>query len=115
MQTSVTLKWEVRDLTPWNYTILINHLLIKSSLWNGSDIIFTFNSPTISEIQVTLILYDIFGNNANDRVVIEIRDTLMTTSTSSSTKAYYSIIGLLLGSGIMITRRKRRKHAHKCI
>jgi len=105
-QTSITLLWEVSDLTPWNYTILVNYQMIETNPWNGSDICFTFSFPPSNRgISVTLILYDIFGNRAKDIVIIEVREVITTTST----KASFSIMSIFLGLGIIITQRKRKK------
>ncbi|MFX0126233.1 MAG: aryl-sulfate sulfotransferase, partial [Candidatus Hodarchaeota archaeon] len=89
-QTSVLLKWEVYDLTPWNFSVLVNHLMIESGPWNGSDIAFIFNSSIIGEFLITLIVFDIIGNGAKDNVIINIRATTTPMNTlilsSSSTQ-----------------------------
>ncbi|MHA2247321.1 MAG: aryl-sulfate sulfotransferase [Candidatus Hodarchaeales archaeon] len=113
-ETSTSITWESSDLTPWNYSIFVNDLMVESGPWNGSDIIFIFSLPTIIETQVSLILYDIFGNSAKASVIIkiyEINDTGSSSTTKpTSTRANYSMIGLLLGLGILIALRINRKH-----
>lgn len=98
-QTSVTLRWKVSDVNPKTYSIYINDLIFETGSWNGSDIIFQYNLTIDGEIHIILILYDVLGNSAEDNVTIEVRPT--------PTKVCFSIIGLLLGLG-MIQRRRRK-------
>ena len=116
-QTSVPLKWKVYDLTPWNFTVFVNDFLMESKPWDGSDIIFIFNSIYIGEFLVTLIVFDILGNGVEDNVLINIRapstsTTILnpsSTSMSTSTKVYYSIIGFFLGLGAILAKKKGGK------
>ncbi len=116
--TSITLTWRTFDVTPKNYSILFNNKLIDSGPWDGSDIFYEFIWSTSSEIQITLILFDGFGNRAEDSVIIEIRpnpsttptttrSTTPTTSTSVSTAsppstAEMNYVGLVLLLGITL-------------
>ncbi|MFX1283102.1 MAG: aryl-sulfate sulfotransferase [Promethearchaeota archaeon] len=84
-QTNISLKWKIYDLSPWNFTILVNNFIVKSGPWDGSDITFIFNSSTIGKFLVTLIVFDILGNDAEDRVIINILATTSSTSTSTTT------------------------------
>ncbi len=109
-QPTISLTWQVSDLTPWNYSISVNFQTIESNPWNGSDISFTLNvPPTNRSIHVKLIVYDVFDNRAKDIVIIEIRDGITTTSTKTTTRVIFSAISFLLGLSSIIIRRKRRK------
>ena len=69
---SSIVTWNVSDLTPWNYEIYVNSVLVQSGWWNGSDISFEFEPDAAGFWNVTLIVYDAFGNSASDTVVIEV-------------------------------------------
>ena len=121
-QTTIKLTWKTFDATPENYSILINEELAESGLWDGSDITYEFSCyefswPPIGEIQVTIILYDAFGNHAEDSVTIEIRP-LSTTTPSTSTpvstttttpttiEMNYLVLALLLGIALALVWRR---------
>ncbi|MFX0125584.1 MAG: aryl-sulfate sulfotransferase [Candidatus Hodarchaeota archaeon] len=109
-QTSIRLKWEVHDISPKNYSIYINDKIIESGSWDGSDIIFYYDLTTDGEILITLILYDILGYSAEDKVIIEVRavPTSTTNSTNSTNSASSSFIGFVL-SLVYIYQKKRKK------
>ncbi|UCG03455.1 MAG: aryl-sulfate sulfotransferase [Candidatus Heimdallarchaeota archaeon] len=100
-QTNVTLMWKARDISPKTYSIYVDDLLYETDAWNGSDIIFNYNLPSEGEVSITLFLYDVLGNSVEDIVIIEVR-------TLPTTKANFSVIGLLLGLGIIL-KKKRSK------
>ncbi len=102
-QTEIMLTWEVSDATPMNYSILINNTLINSGSWGGSSITYTFDlTGKNGIIQITLVLYDLFGNHAEDTVTIEIRPL-------KASIAPYSFFAFLIGIVILMIR-KRRPH-----
>ncbi len=105
--TSIKLTWKTFDATPENYSILINDELANSGLWDGSDITYEFSWSTIGEIQVTIILYDAFGNHAEDTVAIEIRplSTIITT-TPTTIEMNYLVLALLLGIALALVWRR---------
>lgn len=70
--TKVSITWVVLDSTPWNYSILINGLEIESGEWIYSRIVYNWKEISIGETNFTLILYDFFGNNAKDTVIVEV-------------------------------------------
>ena len=70
--SKIPLTWDVSDATPWNYSIFVNDTEIDSAEWY--DIIsFDWTDFTIGAWNVKLLLYDYFGNTAEDTVNIEIR------------------------------------------
>ncbi|MFX0092559.1 MAG: hypothetical protein ACFFBD_12415 [Candidatus Hodarchaeota archaeon] len=106
----MTLTWNASDATPLNYSILVNDSLVASGPWNGSDIQFVFSWSTIGMIQVTLYLFDIFGNYAFNTVIIQIRS--LDSITSSETfipivTSSYSILSLLIGIISLIFHTKK--------
>jgi hypothetical protein len=99
-QTTIALAWEVFDVTPWNYDIIVDEVVFEEGSWNGSKITFTLNlAGNNSEVNTTLILYDLFGNNAKDTVIIEIRP--VTTSSETKTTPYY-ILSLFMGFSVLL-------------
>ena len=74
-QTSYNITWTVSDLTPLKYSISVNQEEIEVGDWEDEIISFT-HIWTVKELQnVTLILYDAYGNIGVDSVIIEIRDS----------------------------------------
>jgi len=92
-EISVILNWTASDSTPWSYEIFVNSTEVKSGSWNGSSIIYVFEPDSVGLWNVTIILYDGFGNIATDTVMIEVVATSGLTGISI----------LLLVSGIGIT------------
>ena len=90
-QTSITLSWTASDATPWSYKILVNDTQVVSGSWNGSEITYPLELESSGWWNVTLILYDVFGNRAHDTVLIEARSVTIiptsTTTTSNPTNA----------------------------
>ncbi|MFQ6126983.1 MAG: hypothetical protein ACE5R6_20600 [Candidatus Heimdallarchaeota archaeon] len=117
-QTSTTLTWQTFDATPHNYSILINGELTDSGPWDGSDITYEFSWPNIGEVQVTLLLYDTYGNHAEDSVTIEIRPLPTPTTTPSfytpesttitptTVEMNYLVLALLLGIALVLIWRR---------
>ncbi len=83
--SSITLNWKTFDASPENYSILFNNDLVDSEPWDGSDITYEFLWMTSGEVQVSLILNDQFGNQAEDTVTIIINPIHTTTSLSITT------------------------------
>ena len=81
--TEVTLDWTVFDETPWNYSIFVNDELVDSGRWDGSDLELVLQIEEPGTVNISLSLFDLFGNNAIDDVVIAIRE-LPTTSAKSN-------------------------------
>ncbi|MFX1513362.1 MAG: hypothetical protein ACFFCQ_12315, partial [Promethearchaeota archaeon] len=104
-QIEITLTWDVFDATPWNYSILINGQYIEVGHWNGSDITFTIIGAVKGKIEITLILYDVFGNRNEDLVIIEIRalESKGNTPTSNIKEEFiYLIVILFSGVGSLV-------------
>ncbi|MCK4844861.1 MAG: hypothetical protein KAS95_04250, partial [Candidatus Heimdallarchaeota archaeon] len=70
--TEITITWRASDQLPLNYSILINGEIVKSSSWNGSDIQYTIKILTNSTLNLTLILFDMMLQHAEDTITIEI-------------------------------------------
>ena len=81
--TEVTFDWTVFDETPWNYSIFVNDELVDSGRWDGSDLELVLQIEEPGTVNISLSLFDLFGNNAIDDVVIAIRE-LPTTSAKSN-------------------------------
>jgi hypothetical protein len=75
-QTTITFTWSASDDAPWSYTILIDGELADSGPWNGEDITFSLPIPDSREITLSLVLYDVYGNQAEESVTIEIRPVM---------------------------------------
>ena len=73
-QVEVTVRWNVSDQLPNNYSIYVNGELFLSSDWNGSDIICSIPVSDLGGLNVTLIVFDLMSLNANDTISIEIRE-----------------------------------------
>ncbi|MFX0090264.1 MAG: hypothetical protein ACFFBD_00775, partial [Candidatus Hodarchaeota archaeon] len=113
-QTEVTLAWNVSEVTPWNYSLLMDGNLISNGPWDGSNISFTFNvTNKVGLVQITLILYDYFDNRAEHNVIIGIRPlrepgtwSYVEPSRIPTYTSPYSFLALLSGVVILLLRRK---------
>ncbi|MHA1217734.1 MAG: hypothetical protein ACTSO5_03515 [Candidatus Heimdallarchaeaceae archaeon] len=71
--SKIPLTWAVSDATPWNYSIFVNDTEIASAEWYDISISFDWTDITVGILNIKLILYDFFGNSAEDTVIVEIR------------------------------------------
>jgi hypothetical protein len=71
-QDTVTVNWTASDVTPWNYSILVDGVVNMTGPWNGSNIFYEFQVTEVGTWNVTLVLFDVYGNMAADTVFIEI-------------------------------------------
>ncbi|MFW9888920.1 MAG: aryl-sulfate sulfotransferase [Candidatus Thorarchaeota archaeon] len=72
-QSLIRLEWQVFDDTPWNYTLLVNGSAVEASRWNGSDLKLSITNPGSGYWNISLLLYDLFGNSAIDSMILEVR------------------------------------------
>ncbi len=75
-QTTLSWVWECTDLTPSNYTILVDGVLYETGLWDGSAITFSYNVSRTGILTVTLTLCDFFGHQTSDTVLVDVRSLL---------------------------------------
>lgn len=117
-QTIIPLIWTAFDATPWSYQVLINDTPVVSESWNGSMVTYIFEPESPGWWNVTLVLFDVFGNYACDTVMIEIRIPTITYTTTTNTTAtdttqiWISVVVFgALGAGavvLLITRRAKK-------
>ncbi|MHA1222224.1 MAG: hypothetical protein ACTSP3_02970 [Candidatus Heimdallarchaeaceae archaeon] len=103
--SSITLLWEVEDLTPWNYSISINETIVEAGNWNGADISFEYLITVSGNITISLRLFDLFSNFAEDTVHIEIRAIQKVETEKTLFFFATSIFAISL-----LYLRKRKKH-----
>ncbi len=110
-QNAISLIWFASDLTPWNYSIMIDGIIVESGSWDGSNIHFMFDSTSSGTYKIILILYDVFGNFNSDSVNIEVRSLEMSSESSSLTtskKTSFPIIILVMVFGLLIITKKKK-------
>jgi hypothetical protein len=110
-QSSITLQWNVDDVTMWNYSILVDTQTVESGPWMDTIITYTYPIIAIGQIHITLILYDLFGSYAEDTVIIDILAIPTTTSTSKKNapiNGFQPLLGLVT-LGLIIARFRRKK------
>lgn len=115
-QPSVQLSWEVDDLNPWNYSILVDDVLTDQGFWvDDSSIDYTLSLTGKSEsVEITLILEDLFGNSAEEVYTIELRTRPSTSSSSESSEEptpfaiFPSLVVLVCVSALKVRKRKVR-------
>ncbi|MFW9797208.1 MAG: aryl-sulfate sulfotransferase [Candidatus Thorarchaeota archaeon] len=98
-QIPYEIEWDVYDMTPWNYSIYINGNLKLQGSWNGDDIVYPFRQAP-GEWEVSLVIFDLFGNNASSTVVITLKlttsDVIMMTILSSSGILVFVVVAVYL-------------------
>jgi len=72
-ETEISFVWSVSDATKWNYSILVNGVNHDSGEWDDVSITFEWTSITVQNLTISLVLFDFFGNSAQDTVNVEIR------------------------------------------
>jgi len=87
-QSLVQLSWEVDDLNPWNYSILVDDELVDQGFWmDDSSVEYTLSITGKNEtVGITLILEDLFGNSEEQFYEIQIRTRPSDTSSSESSE-----------------------------
>ncbi|MHA1927659.1 MAG: aryl-sulfate sulfotransferase, partial [Candidatus Thorarchaeota archaeon] len=70
---NTTLIWSPTDDTPWAYELLINSTINESRWWYGEPIEYLFEPESEGTWNITVIVYDAFGNSAVDSVLIEVK------------------------------------------
>ena len=112
-QSFYMLNWEADDLTPFTYSISINHEKVEAGYWDGRDISLTYFWTDDTDLQiVTLTLEDIFGNIALDFVYIQIYkapDQPLSTGSTSTIfiGAFVGLVTLISISKYWKTKRKQ--------
>lgn len=92
---SVIIYWEVYDVAPWEYTILVDDVVVESGTWANGMLEFQFTNPGIGNYSVKLILTDLFFNQALDTVeVIVVSRALLNEGTV--------VVLLILSVGVAI-------------
>ena len=72
--SNTTLTWLASDETPWSFELYENSILVMSEYWNGSNIHYLFHPATKGSWNVTLVVFDAFGNVASDTVMIDVHE-----------------------------------------
>ena len=72
-ETEISIYWKLSDATPWNYSIFINTNLLESGEWFGDSLDLHLYDISVGILNISLILFDYFGNSNSDTVSIEIR------------------------------------------
>ncbi|MHA2244568.1 MAG: aryl-sulfate sulfotransferase [Candidatus Hodarchaeales archaeon] len=86
-QTEISLIWIIVEKHPLSYTIFVNGKLNKSSYWNDSVITIVLNIPSKFALEVKLVVYDLFGNKAEDYITITIHSQPTTTPITKINKS----------------------------
>ncbi|MFQ5977026.1 MAG: aryl-sulfate sulfotransferase [Candidatus Heimdallarchaeota archaeon] len=108
-QTAVILTWEALDATPWNYSIWINENLVETGSWNGSDIDFVLTWTSSGNVSITLILFDVFGNRAENTVHVDIRPIPSLNSKAKSKNTTIPLVPVVLSLFFVLIWRLRWK------
>ena len=73
--TSLEITWIAFDDTPWSYEIFVNSDIVVSDLWDGLNITYLFEPPNVGVWNVTIVVYDAFGNFAYDTIMVEVYES----------------------------------------
>ena len=117
--SSKVLSWQVYSQNPKNYDVLINNSKFFSGIWNKSSlyISFTFKGEIPGLYNITLVIYDIFGNYAMNSTLFYVRDNVQNTATSFSQSSkhtgitsfdiWYSVF-LPFGVAVLILLKRKK-------
>lgn len=110
-QSLITLTWKVSDATPFNYSIKVNDFIVEANRWDGKNIDYNFTLSETGTFNITLRLFDLFSNSAEDTVIIEVLNETI------SIKPWLKYTLISIGSSVSVTLigfsvyyiRKRKK------
>jgi parallel beta-helix repeat protein len=85
--TTVMLLWNISDLCPSSYTILVDGEVYTSGEWNSSMtfIVIAILDLEPGEYNVTITIEDCGGNTATDSVDIEVTEVIIPSTTTTTT------------------------------
>ncbi|MFX0087241.1 MAG: aryl-sulfate sulfotransferase [Candidatus Hodarchaeota archaeon] len=109
-QSFTVIQWDVFDVSPWNYSILVDGTIDQSGPWFGSNILYYYSITSIGIIQITLVLFDVLGHRSEDIVTIEILevDKNETSSKRSSFSGDLILLCLITLSTIVFIFKKKK-------
>ncbi|MFW9845022.1 MAG: hypothetical protein ACFFEV_10635, partial [Candidatus Thorarchaeota archaeon] len=102
--TSIQITWQPTDLLPFFYEIYSNGSLVSSGTWtSGGNLTCTLEDLTAGVYNITIIVWDTSGNQAQDTVIITIQgysipsvgDIVVVTISLGSLGVIVVIIGLI--------------------
>ncbi|MHA2212748.1 MAG: right-handed parallel beta-helix repeat-containing protein, partial [Candidatus Thorarchaeota archaeon] len=67
-----SLIWNLHDMFPKSYEILMDDLVVESGLWFGTGIEMSLDELTTGTYNVTLVVQDCAGNSASDQVLVNV-------------------------------------------
>ncbi len=107
-QSQIEMNWNVYDEYPWNYSIYANDSFIESEEWDGVNVNFLYEVQSPGIVNISLVIYDLFGNFNVDIVIIEIREVISLTP-SKSEFSFTMIFFTYLFFSICLKLKKKRK------
>ncbi len=69
---NVTIEWNVFDDHPKNYSIYVNFKRVEFERWDGNNITFNYDFNKTGTIKVKLIVFNMFGNHAKDKIIVHV-------------------------------------------
>ena len=102
---NTTLIWIATDDTPWSYEIMINGTAALSDWWYGDQIEYTFTPESTGIWNVTIVVYDAFGNFISDIVLVSVNE--YTDQSSPYPVIFITSIGIAIAIVILLLFRKK--------
>ncbi len=114
--TGHTLQWTPSDDHPSSYVIYRNGTQVAAASWNGSPISISVDGLSAGVYNYTLVVSDIFGNQATDTVFVIVTAQTTTTTTEPPDGSlttlfvvFLGIIGVEAVVAVVILLRYRRR------
>lgn len=68
----VMIEWNVFDDHPKNYSIYVNFKRVEFERWDGNNITFAYYFNKTGTMKVKLIVFNMFGNYARDKIIVHV-------------------------------------------
>ena len=103
---NTTLTWTLSDANPWTYEILINDTLNETDWWQEGPLEFSFEPTQLGFWEITIIVYDAFGNMASDSLLVEVKPDPEGMDVTSLVIIAGVIGGIVVVLGFLVYRKK---------
>ncbi len=103
--TGHELQWNASDLFPTRYEFYINEELNESGWWTGTTFNFIIDGLPTDVYNVTLAVYNIYGNRSRDLVVVNVLEDLF-GGVGTEYVLLASLISVILVAVVIIAMKK---------
>ena len=108
---SLLVSWDVSDTHPSSYLILVDGVEVDSGSWDGTSISYTISGLRVGTHNITLVVYDLRGNWAEDTIMVSVLVDMRAFMTRTALYGGFGVVLpiIIIGSVVVTVRRRRRR------